>query len=77
MTYFFVVDDLWLLPVHGRLPVRLHAAAAQGASGSVAPPHSAMLRLQVGASLPTARAVPRNHLRTLEKETKKEATDLK
>lgn len=71
MTCVFVADDLWLLPVHGRLPVRLHAAAAQGASGSAAPPHAAMLRLQVGASLPTARAKPRTHLRTLKNKKNK------
>ncbi|XP_069387130.1 transmembrane anterior posterior transformation protein 1 homolog isoform X4 [Paralichthys olivaceus] len=39
-------DDLWLLPVCRRLPVRLHAAAHQGAAGPASPPHLAVLWLQ-------------------------------
>lgn len=45
----FLADDLWLLPVCGRIPVRLHSAAPQGAAGRAPPPHAAMLWLQVRA----------------------------
>lgn len=45
----FTADDIWLLLVCGRLPVRLHSAAPQGAAGPAPPPHPAMLWLQVRA----------------------------
>lgn len=45
----FPADDLWLLPVCGCLPVRLHPAASPGAAGRAPPPHPAVLWLQVRA----------------------------
>ena len=45
----FPADDLWLIPVHGCLPVRLHPVAPQGVSGRAPSPHPSMLGVQVRA----------------------------
>ncbi|XP_070994147.1 transmembrane anterior posterior transformation protein 1 homolog isoform X4 [Oncorhynchus clarkii lewisi] len=44
-------DDLWLLPVSGCLPLRVHAASPPGAAGPATPPHPALLQPRVADRL--------------------------
>lgn len=49
--FLFSADDIWLLPLSGRLPLRVYTVAPQGDSGLVATLHSAMLWPQVCISI--------------------------